>query len=126
MLEVRGEAAPDDRSEETGQPCQTMRQRNTTSWTMKMAQSNNPKKPDACPKCGSKKLASILYGLPMLDEKPVRQLDAGEIVWGGCTIIPNKQPIWQCVECHHRFGHPSDELAGYRLAEELDRLFGEQ
>ena len=32
MLEVRGEAAPDGRSEETGQPCQTLRQRNATSW----------------------------------------------------------------------------------------------
>jgi len=32
MLEVRGEAAPDARSEETGQLCQTMRQRNATSW----------------------------------------------------------------------------------------------
>ena len=33
---------------------------------MNMAQSEDPKKPDACPKCGSEKVASILYGLPML------------------------------------------------------------
>ena len=42
-----------------------------------MAQSNDPNKPDACPKCGSKKLASILYGLPMFDEELERRLSPG-------------------------------------------------
>ncbi len=52
--------------------------------TMKMAQSKDTKKPDARPKCGSEKVASILYGLPMLDEELKRRLNAGEVTLGGC------------------------------------------
>ena len=49
-----------------------------------MAQSKDTKKPDARPKCGSEKVASILYGLPMLDEELKRRLNAGEVTLGGC------------------------------------------
>ena len=38
-----------------------------------MARSKPSKQPDGCPKCGSKKVASILYGLPMFDEELERQ-----------------------------------------------------
>ena len=34
-------------------------------------------KSDKCPECGSKKVASILYGLPMFDEELERRLNAG-------------------------------------------------
>ena len=65
-----------------------------------MAQS----KPDDCPECGSKKVASIRYGLPMLfDEELKRRLNAGQIILGGCCITDD-DPLWQCVECQHRWG----------------------
>jgi primosomal protein N' len=60
-------------------------------------------KPDRCPECGSEKVASILYGLPMFDEELERQLNAEEVVLGGCTITDD-DPLWHCVECQHRWG----------------------
>ena len=44
-------------------------------------------KPDECPECGSTKVASILYGLPSFDEELEQQLNAEEVVLGGCTIF---------------------------------------
>ena len=76
---------------------------------MKMAQSNDTKKPDACPKCGSKKVASILYGLPMFDKELERRLSTGEIVLGGCCVCED-DPIRQCLECQHSFGHRTDRV----------------
>ncbi len=95
-------------------------------YSKRLAEVKESKKPDSCPKCGSRKVASILYGLPCFDEELRRQFDAREVIWGGCTIIPNQQPLWQCVKCYHEFGQSSNELAAIRLAKELDRLFGEQ
>ena len=37
-------------------------------------------KPDKFPECGSKKVASIFYGLPMFNEELERRLSTGEIV----------------------------------------------
>jgi hypothetical protein len=59
--------------------------------------------PDQCPKCGSKKVARILYGFPVLSEELERKLDAGKIVLGGCTLFGD-DPTWQCVDCEHRWG----------------------
>lgn len=61
------------------------------------------KKPKKCTKCGSKKIAKILYGLPAFSPELKRQLESGEIVLGGCIITGN-DPKWQCVECGERFG----------------------
>ena len=60
-------------------------------------------KPDKCPECGSKKVASILYGLPMFDEELKRRINAGEIVLGGCCVTGD-DPLWRCVDCHHHWG----------------------
>ncbi len=60
-------------------------------------------KPDKCPECGSKKVASILCGLPIFDDELDRRLDAGEVVLGGCCTI-STEPLWKCVECHRRWG----------------------
>jgi hypothetical protein len=72
---------------------------------MNMAQSNDPNKPDACPKCGSKKF----YGLPMFNEELERRLSTGEIVLGGCCVCED-DPIWQCLECQQSFGHRTDSV----------------
>jgi hypothetical protein len=60
-------------------------------------------KPDRCPECGSEKVASILYGLPMFDEELERRLNAGEVVLGGCCVLGD-DPLWQCMECRHSWG----------------------
>lgn len=59
-------------------------------------------KPDKCPECGSGRVASILYGLPMFDEELKRQIDAGEIILGGCCVRGD-DPLWECMKCHHRW-----------------------
>ncbi len=58
---------------------------------------------DKCPKCGSAKVASILYGLPMFNEKLERELESGEVTLGGCCITDD-DPLWQCIACDHRWG----------------------
>ena len=39
-----------------------------------------------CPKCGSTRIAPILYGMPAFDEEMARQLDNEELYLGGCKI----------------------------------------
>ena len=60
-------------------------------------------KPDKCPECGSGKVASILYGLPIFDEDLERRLNAGEVILGGCCMRGD-DPLRHCMECHHRWG----------------------
>ena len=56
--------------------------------------------PDRCPECGSGKVASMLYGLPLFDEERRRQLKAGEISLGGCCITGD-DPLGRCMKCEH-------------------------
>jgi len=56
------------------------------------------KKPDQCPQCGSWRIAEILYGMPPMDARLERDLEAGRIVLGGC-VITDHDPTWQCVDC---------------------------
>lgn len=57
-----------------------------------------------CPACGSADVASILYGYPALTDELKRQIDAGEVVLGGCCITPGKEmPSFECRECGAKF-----------------------
>ena len=56
------------------------------------------KKPRNCPKCGSEKIATILYGLPNLTPETQKAFDDGRLVSGGCEISGD-DPAWQCTEC---------------------------
>ncbi len=56
------------------------------------------RKPRKCPKCGSNKVATILFGLPVYSEKLQQDMDSGKIVLGGCCISAH-DPTWQCVDC---------------------------
>jgi hypothetical protein len=56
------------------------------------------RKPKICPKCGSIKIAKILYGMPAGYEELMKKIEEGKIVLGGCCIT-NDDPTWQCVEC---------------------------
>jgi len=60
-------------------------------------------KPDKCPKCGSAKVANILYGMPIFNEKLERGLESGEVTLGGCCITDD-DPLWLCTACDHRWG----------------------
>jgi hypothetical protein len=55
-------------------------------------------KPDKCPKCGSEKIARILYGLPSFSESLRIRINNNEVVLGGCCITGN-DPSWKCIDC---------------------------
>jgi len=59
------------------------------------------RKPRECPRCGSDRIAVILYGLPDFSEGLKRDLDAGHIVLGGCCVT-GSDPAWQCTRCATR------------------------
>jgi len=56
------------------------------------------RKPKKCPVCGSSKIASYLYGMPIYDEKLQEDMDSGKIVIGGCCITDD-DPQWKCLAC---------------------------
>ena len=68
-----------------------------------MPRSKTRTTPEACPKCGSAKVAAILYGLPIFDNRLERQLEEGKVVLGGCCVTGN-DPQWMCQDCKHGFG----------------------
>jgi len=56
------------------------------------------KKPDNCPKCGSDKIATILYGMPAFSDSLRKDLNDNKIILGGCCIT-NDDPTWKCTSC---------------------------
>ena len=57
-----------------------------------------------CPACGSANVASILHGYPALTDELKRQIDAGEVILGGCCITPGKKMLdFECRDCGARF-----------------------
>ena len=55
-------------------------------------------KPEKCPKCGSARVARILYGMPMFSDQLQADMDSGKIVLGGCELTGD-DPAWKCLEC---------------------------
>lgn len=55
-------------------------------------------KPKKCPKCGSKRIARILYGLPAFSDELQADLRSGKLALGGCCITGD-DPVWKCLEC---------------------------
>jgi hypothetical protein len=64
-----------------------------------------PKKPRglSCPSCGSKDIATILYGLPGTSKKLEKAIENREITLGGC-VNHDEAPQWVCNGCSHKFG----------------------
>lgn len=52
-----------------------------------------------CPNCNSPRVARILYGMPMFDDKLDKAMKEGKIVLGGCCITDN-DPDYQCLDCN--------------------------
>lgn len=66
----------------------------------------NQRRPRRCRACGSKRIATILYGEPAMDEQVRREIEEGRLVIGGCCITDD-DPMWQCSDCGtrvHRVG----------------------
>lgn len=62
------------------------------------------RKPRKCPDCGAAPVASILYGMPRLTAKLIKQEQRGEVVFGGCVIeVDGSQPQWKCSKCGAEF-----------------------
>lgn len=51
-----------------------------------------------CPKCGSRKTAPILYGMPAFDEEMKEKLENRKLVLGGCCIT-GADPRYHCYGC---------------------------
>jgi len=58
-----------------------------------------------CPKCGSRKVAPILYGMPVFDEEMERQLNNQELYLGGCCM-EETAPEYHCFGCGKNVGSP--------------------
>jgi len=56
------------------------------------------RKIEKCPQCGSWRVAEILYGMPSMDARLERDLEAERIVLGGC-VVTDHDPTWQCADC---------------------------
>lgn len=57
-----------------------------------------------CPKCGSEKVAEILWGMPAYSEELQYDLDEGRVVLGGCFVGEDgEDPFWHCTSCGHEF-----------------------
>jgi len=55
-----------------------------------------------CPRCGSRSVAEILFGLPEWSEELEDKLDSGRLVLGGCCVT-GSDPDRHCNACDHRW-----------------------
>ena len=58
-----------------------------------------------CPKCGSVRIAPILYGLPAYSEEMEKQLKDEKLYLGGCCIF-GVEPTYHCFQCKKDVGAP--------------------
>lgn len=56
------------------------------------------KKPRRCPSCGGRRVSTIFYGDPAMDEKMRADHDAGKISFGAGSGHESA-PKWKCVDC---------------------------
>ena len=61
-----------------------------------------------CPRCGSRNTASILWGMPAMDDELQKKLDNKEMILGGCCITGN-DPSHHCNACKKKLGVPTQE-----------------
>lgn len=56
-----------------------------------------------CPKCGSKPVAAILYGLPLFTDEQKADIELGIVTLGGC-VVGYDSPAWRCKSCGYEWG----------------------
>lgn len=71
---------------------------------MNMSHEGTSSRP-TCPKCGSKTIVPIMYGLPT--EEAAEEAERGKIALGGCCISEDS-PQWHCRDCEHEWGRLRD------------------
>jgi len=75
-----------------------------------------------CPKCGSGKVAKILYGWPDCSDEMKKKLKSKVIVLGGCCMSKDS-PVYECTVCHKEWGRLYDESEKERrLFDRLKRI----
>ncbi len=62
----------------------------------------------ACPKCGSRDVLPIIYGMP--SEEMVEESIAGRVALGGCAFWPGS-PNRTCPNCGHDWRADEDRPA---------------
>lgn len=73
-----------------------------------------------CPRCGSRKNATLLYGLPALPTQAVeRELELGRIAFAGC-VVTGDDPRWHCTSCGALFGRPGETAPNFTIVDESD------
>lgn len=71
-----------------------------------------------CPRCGSRKNATLLYGLTEVPTGEVqRELDLGRIAFAGC-VVTGHDPRWACNSCSALFGLPGEWAPNLTVVEE--------
>ncbi len=58
-----------------------------------------------CIKCGSGRVAPILYGMPAFSEELERKLNSQKLYLGDCCVT-GADPKYHCFECKKNFGIP--------------------
>ena len=65
-----------------------------------------------CPKCGSKRVAPILYGMPAFNEEMEQKLKKEKLYIGGCCIS-DINPEYHCFGCGKGVGTPPVLVSKY-------------
>ena len=60
------------------------------------------RKPRKCPFCGSKIIATYMYGMPVYSEQLMKKIEEGKTILGGCCISDN-DPVYSCFACRTDF-----------------------
>jgi hypothetical protein len=66
-----------------------------------MSNQNREQPARRCPRCGSTRVAEIVYGLPSAELLEASR--KGKIALGGCVIEPDI-PTWLCRACGEEWG----------------------
>ena len=72
-----------------------------------------------CPRCGSRRVAPILYGMPALDEEMEAKLAHKELYLGGC-MVDDMDPEYHCFNCNKDICTPPKLLSKNGLEDYRD------
>jgi ribosomal protein L37AE/L43A len=68
-----------------------------------------------CPRCGSRKNATLVYGLPAAPSPEIRRdVALGHIHFAGCIVTFN-DPRWSCNSCGALFGLPGETAPNFTV-----------
>lgn len=64
------------------------------------------RKPRRCPRCGSERVAYVIWGMPAFSTRLQELLETGEVEIAGCLLPspPEAPATWVCRSCRHPWG----------------------